>query len=122
MNPAALDGYFDMPPESAKTPEGVPIRWNYVVNGGGAKLPICEYPDNPHAGRGLARSLSTIEQPDRTVLMAEGTTWWLNAEAKSDSNRMYRWKDGSTNVLFVDGSTRTLNCKTDLVAAQFLED
>jgi prepilin-type N-terminal cleavage/methylation domain-containing protein/prepilin-type processing-associated H-X9-DG protein len=120
MDAAHPNGYFSG--VDAKTLEGQPIRWNYVINGGGAKLPFCEFPDNPNAARGLARSISTVEQPDRTVFLADGTSWWLNAEAKPDSKRMYRWKNGSSNVLFGDGSTRNLNCKTDLVASQFLVD
>ena len=114
------DGYFGG--VDAKTPEGVPIRWNYVINGGYVKLPFSENRENPLYARGLARSMSTVEQPDRTVFMADGSGWWLNGEAKPDSNRMYRWKNATTNVLFGDGSTRNLNCKTDLIASQFLVD
>lgn len=120
MNANQPNGYFGG--VDAKTPEGQPIRWNYVINGGHSKLPFSEDPNSPLFTRGLARSLSTIEQPERTVFIADGTSWWLNAEAKPDSNRLYRWKNGSTNVLFGDGSTRNLRSKTDLNASQFLVD
>lgn len=120
MSASQPDGYFGG--VDAKTPEGVPIRWNYAINGGHVKLPFSEDDKNPLYARGLARSMSTVKQPNRTVFMSDGSGWWLNGEAKPDSKRMYRWKNATTNVLFGDGSTRNLNCKTDLIASQFLVD
>lgn len=115
------EGYFDG--VSAKTAEGVPIRWNYIINGGHAALPFSEDPkNNTNFARGYSRSFSSIEVPNRTVFMAEGkeNNWWFNSEAKSNSNRIYRWKDGSSNVLFADGSTQNLNPKSELKNADFL--
>ena len=120
MSALQPNGYFGG--VDAKTPEGIPIRWNYVINGGHSKLPFSEDPNSPFFARGLARSVSSMKQPERTVFLADGTSWWLNAEAKPDSNRMYRWKNGSTNVLFGDGSTRNLNPKTELTASQVLAE
>ena len=64
--------------------------------------------------------MSTVEQPDCTVFMADGSDCWSTARAKPDSNRMYRWKNGPTNVLIGDATTHNLNCKTDLTTSQFL--
>lgn len=123
-SPAQPEGYFGG--VSALTPEGIPIRWNYIINGGGANLPFYEAPGsegNADNARGYARSYSSIEQPARTVFMAEGKegNWWFNnVGAVTDSPRIYRWKNGTSNVLFGDGSTRNLNPKTDLTTDYFL--
>ena len=116
------EGYFDMSPEAAKTPEGVPIRWNYVINGGAPTLPFSEDPsNNPRFTSGLSRSLSTLQQPERTIFMTEGASaFWINGEAKPNSNRIYRWKNGTANILFGDGSTRALNPKTEITTNSFL--
>lgn len=120
-SPSEPEGYFGG--VSALTSEGQPIRWNYIINGGHSALPFSEDPkNNVHHIRGYARSYSSIEQAQRTVFMAEGKegNWWFNAEAKSDSVRIYRWKNGTSNVLFGDGSTRNLNPKTELRNSDFL--
>ena len=116
------EGYFDISPEAAKTPEGVPIRWNYVINGGASTLPFSEDPkNNPKFTSGLSRTLSTLQQPERTIFMTEGASaFWINGEAKPDSNRIYRWKNGTANILFGDGSTRAMNPKTEITANSFL--
>jgi prepilin-type processing-associated H-X9-DG protein len=118
------DGYFAG--VSALTADGKPIRWNYIINGGGANLPFYEAPGsegNPDNARGYSRSFASIEAPHRTVFMAEGKegNWWFNnVGARTDSPRIYRWKNGSSNVLFGDGSTRNLNPRTELSTAHFL--
>jgi prepilin-type N-terminal cleavage/methylation domain-containing protein/prepilin-type processing-associated H-X9-DG protein len=123
-SPTESEGYFAG--VSALTAEGLPIRWNYIINGGGANLPFYEAPGsegNSDNARGFARSYSSIEQPERTVFMAEGkeSNWWFNnVGAVTNSPRIYRWKNGTSNVLFGDGSTRNLNPKTELPTAYFL--
>ncbi len=123
-SPAEPEGYFGG--VSALTAEKLPIRWNYIINGGGANLPFYEAPGsegNPDNARGYARPYASIEQPQRTVFMAEGKegNWWFNnAGAVTDSPRIYRWKNGTSNVLFGDGSTRTLNPKTELPTSLYL--
>jgi prepilin-type processing-associated H-X9-DG protein len=123
-SPTVPDGYFGG--VSAVTAEGLPLRWNYIINGGGANLPFYEAPGsegNPDNARGYARSFSSIQAPHRTVFMAEGKegNWWFNnVGAVVDSPRIYRWKNGSSNVLFADGSTRNLNPKTELRTSDFL--
>jgi prepilin-type processing-associated H-X9-DG protein len=67
------------------------------------------------AARGLSRPLSQIEDPSRTVMMAEGNdAFWLNAEAKRGSNRIRTWSNGKSNILWFDTSVRMLNVATDL--------
>jgi prepilin-type N-terminal cleavage/methylation domain-containing protein/prepilin-type processing-associated H-X9-DG protein len=123
-SPTQPEGYFGG--VSAQTSDGLPIRWNYIINGGGANLPFYEAPGsegNPDNARGYSRSYASIEQPQRTVFMAEGKegNWWFNnAGAVADSPRIYRWKNGTSNVLFGDGSTRTVNPKTELPASFYL--
>lgn len=123
-SPKVPEGYFGG--VSALTAEGQPIRWNYIINGGGPNLPFYEAPGsegNADNARGYARSFASIEAPDKTVFMAEGKegNWWFNnVGAVTNSPRIYRWKNGTSNVLFGDGSTRTLNPKTELLTADFL--
>lgn len=123
-SPSQPEGYFAG--VSAQTSTGQPLRWNYIINGGGANLPFYEAPGsegNPDNARGYSRPYSSIEQPQRTVFMAEGkeSNWWFNnAGAVIDSPRIYRWKDGTSNVLFADGSTRNMNPKTELRTSFFL--
>jgi prepilin-type N-terminal cleavage/methylation domain-containing protein/prepilin-type processing-associated H-X9-DG protein len=123
-SPTQPEGYFGG--VSALTAAGLPIRWNYIINGGGANLPFYEAPSsegNLDNARGYSRSYASIEQPQRTVFMAEGKegNWWFNnAGAVTDSPRIYRWKNGTSNVLFGDGSTRTMNPKTELTSSYFL--
>jgi prepilin-type N-terminal cleavage/methylation domain-containing protein/prepilin-type processing-associated H-X9-DG protein len=120
-SPLIPEGYFWLGSDSAaKTPEGLPIRWNYIINGGGVNLPFTESADA--VIRGLGIPISSIDDPGRTVYLAEGKqgNWWFNAEAKANSARIYRWKNGSSNVLFGDGSVRNLNAKSDLKNSDFL--
>lgn len=123
-SPTEPEGYFGG--VSALTTEKLPIRWNYIINGGGANLPFYEAPGsegNPDNARGYSRSYASIEQPQRTVFMAEGKegNWWFNnAGAVTDSPRIYRWKNGTSNVLFGDGSTRTVNPKNELPTSFYL--
>ena len=68
---------------NAQTSTGQPLRWNYIINGGGANLPFYEAPvseGNPENARGDSRPYASIEQPQRTVFMAEGkeNNWWFN--------------------------------------------
>jgi prepilin-type N-terminal cleavage/methylation domain-containing protein/prepilin-type processing-associated H-X9-DG protein len=118
------EGYFAG--VSAATAEGVTIRWNYIINGGGANLPFYEAPAsemNQDNARGYARSYSSIESPSQTIFMAEGkeNNWWFNlVGAIADSPRIYRWKNGTSNVLFADGSTRNVNPRTEIRASDFL--
>ena len=125
MDPAAgnFDGYFPMSDTAAMTPENTPIRWNYVINGGHNRLPFAEIGSDGKAlsgiGRGLSRPLSQLTDPGSTVMFAEGTSWWLNAEAKPDGNRFRKWSNGSVNFLFGDGSVRGLNPKDELSPQSF---
>jgi len=119
---AEPEGYVWVGSElAAKDPDELPIRWNYIINGGGSSLPFSEDDKNPGFAKGFSRSLSTLEDPAHTVFMAEGkeNNWWFNGEAKSNSSRIYRWKNGSSNVLFGDGSVRNLNPKTELKDTDF---
>jgi prepilin-type N-terminal cleavage/methylation domain-containing protein/prepilin-type processing-associated H-X9-DG protein len=118
------DGYFAMPDNAAMTPDKKPIRWNYVINGGHSALPFSELPATETTlatpARGLSRPLSQIEEPARTIMMAEGNgEFWLNAEAKKGSNRIRKWSNGKSNVLWFDGSVRMLNVNTDLTNNHF---
>lgn len=120
LTPANPNGYFDLPAGSAKTPENLPIRWNIVINGGSPNLPFSEDPNNNQMfARGYSRRLDSITQPERLVLLGEGTAWWLNSEAKKGSSRLYRWGNGTTNILFADGSCRPLNPDTELTDQNF---
>lgn len=118
MSPEQPDGYFG--DVSTKIPDqNVPLRWNYTVNGGAVGLPFSEDSKDPNFARGYSVPFSKLDDPARTVFFADGTAWWLNAQAVPDSNRIYRWRNGSTNVLFGDGSAPNLNPKTDLTANDF---
>jgi prepilin-type N-terminal cleavage/methylation domain-containing protein/prepilin-type processing-associated H-X9-DG protein len=125
MDPAASipDGYFPMGENAARTPENSPIRWNYTINGGHSRLPFAELASDgqplPGIGRGLSRPFMQITDPGRTVMIAEGTSWWLNADAKPGSKRIRTWSNGTANILWCDGSVRLLNPKTDLRAEHF---
>jgi prepilin-type N-terminal cleavage/methylation domain-containing protein/prepilin-type processing-associated H-X9-DG protein len=126
IDPSNKDGggYFAMPDNAAMTPEKQPVRWNYVINGGHAALPFSEVPATENlpatAARGLSRPLTQIEDPARTVMLAEGNdAFWLNAEAKRGSNRIRTWSNGKSNILWFDGSVKMLNPKTDLTDNHF---
>jgi prepilin-type N-terminal cleavage/methylation domain-containing protein/prepilin-type processing-associated H-X9-DG protein len=125
MNPAAgiIDGYFPMSDNSARTPENIPIRWNYTINGGHSRLPFAELASDgkalPGIGRGLSRPFIQITDPGRTVMIAEGTSWWLNADAKPGSSRIRTWSNGTANILWCDGSLQLLNPKTELRPEHF---
>ncbi len=113
------DGWFAR--VNAETPEKRQIRWNYVINGG--------HPDSPFAevgsdGKGLAgikqgisRPFRDIVDPTRTVMMAEGNgSWWINGNGAA---RIRTWANGSSNILWCDGSLQSLNPKKDLRAEYF---
>ncbi len=67
-------------------------------------MTVPHIPDPPR----IVRRLSTIEEPERTASIAESTAWWLHGEAMEGSKRLYRWKYGTTEILFGDGSMRRL--------------
>jgi prepilin-type N-terminal cleavage/methylation domain-containing protein/prepilin-type processing-associated H-X9-DG protein len=117
------DGYFPMADKSAMTPEKQPIRWNYTINGGAPRLPFAELADDgkalPGIGNGLSRTLMQLTDPGRTLMIAEGTSWWLNAEAKPGSKRIRTWSNGTANILWCDGSLQLLNPKTELRPEHF---
>ncbi len=117
------EGYFPMTDNAAMNPQKQPIRWNYVINGGAPKLPFAELADDgkplPGIGNGLSRPYNQITDPARTLMMAEGTSWWLNAEAKPGSSRIRTWSNGTANILWCDGSLQLLNPKTDLRPEHF---
>lgn len=125
MDPAKNqgEGYFPMADSVALNPQDKPIRWNYTINGGAPTLPFAELAADgqalPGIGRGLSRPYMQITDPSRTVMLAEGTSWWLNSEAKPDSKRIRRWSNGTANILWCDGSVRLLNPKTDLRIEHF---
>ncbi|MCU0795627.1 MAG: type II secretion system GspH family protein [Akkermansiaceae bacterium] len=102
-----VEGYFPLADKSAMTPEGTPIRWNYTINGGHSKLVFSELSADgkpmPGLGRGYSRPFTQVKKPGRTVMMAEGTSWWLNASAKPNSDRIRRWSNGTANILWCDG-------------------
>lgn len=112
------EGYFPMADNAAMNPQKQPIRWNYVINGGHSKLPFAELADDgkalPGVGKGWSRPYMQITDPGRTVMITEGTSWWLNGEAKPNSNRIRRWKNNTANILWCDGSLQLLNPKTEL--------
>jgi prepilin-type processing-associated H-X9-DG protein len=117
------EGYFPMADKSAMNPQNQPIRWNYTINGGGPTLPFAELSSDgkalPGIGNGWSRPYMQLTDPGRTVMLAEGTSWWLNSEAKPDSKRIRRWSNGTANILWCDGSVRILNPRTDLRADHF---
>jgi prepilin-type N-terminal cleavage/methylation domain-containing protein/prepilin-type processing-associated H-X9-DG protein len=102
-----VEGYFPMADKSAMTPEDTPIRWNYTINGGHSGLVFAELAADGKPlsglGRGYSRPYHQIKRPGQTVMMAEGTSWWLNAAAKPDSDRIRRWSNGTANILWCDG-------------------
>jgi prepilin-type N-terminal cleavage/methylation domain-containing protein/prepilin-type processing-associated H-X9-DG protein len=120
MDPAKgiTEGYFPMGPTAARTTQNQPIRWNYVINGGHSKLPFAELAEDgkalPGVGRGLSRPLMQLTDPSRTVMLTEGTSWWLNAEARPGSPRIRTWSNKTCNILWCDGSLQQLNPKTQL--------
>lgn len=121
LTPANPNGYFDLPGSYAKTPEDLPIRWNVTINGGAPNLPFSEDPNNNTMfARGYSRRLDSIKEPGRLVFLGEGTAWWLNSEAKKGSSRLFRWSNGTTNILFADGSVRPLNPNTELTNQNFI--
>lgn len=113
------DGWFDG--LKAETPEKRPIRWNYVINGGAPDSPFAELGSD---GKGLAtikngisRPFRDIVDPTRTVMMAEGNgAWWIN---NNGAARIRTWSNGSSNILWCDGSLQSLNPKKDLRAEHF---
>jgi prepilin-type N-terminal cleavage/methylation domain-containing protein/prepilin-type processing-associated H-X9-DG protein len=110
------DGYFALPDNAASTPEKQPIRWNYVINGGASTLPFSETAETADLpgtlARGLSRPLIQIEDPSRTIMFADGNgAFWINGEAKTNSNRIYKWKNGKSNILWFDGSVQMLSPK-----------
>jgi prepilin-type N-terminal cleavage/methylation domain-containing protein/prepilin-type processing-associated H-X9-DG protein len=123
MTAGSNEGYFPMADSSAKNPQDQPIRWNYTINGGAPKLPFAELADDgkalPGIGNGISRPFMQLTDPGRTVMLAEGTSWWLNSEAKPNSNRIRRWSNGTANILWCDGSLQLLNPKTELRAEHF---
>lgn len=127
IDPSRRDGngYFALPDNAAMTPEKQPIRWNYVINGGHAALPFSEVAETDSLpgtlARGLSRPLMQIEEPSRTVMMAEGNdVFWLNGEARRGSNRIRKWSNGQSNILWFDGSVRMLNVTNDLTDNHFM--
>lgn len=120
MTADSPDGYFDLSEKFAKTPEDVPIRWNYTINGGGGNVPFAEKDENgnkpPGLSKGLGRPLMQLSDPSRTVMLTEGTVWWLNGNG---SNRIRTWGNGSANILWCDGSLQALNPKTELRPKDF---
>lgn len=118
------EGYFPMGNTAAVNPQNQPIRWNYTINGGGPTLPFAELASDgqalPGIGRGWSRPYMQITEPGRTVMLAEGSSvWWINSEAKPDSNRIRRWSNKTANILWCDGSVSLLNPKTDLRVEHF---
>jgi prepilin-type processing-associated H-X9-DG protein len=73
----------------------------------------------PGLGRGYSRPFSQLTDPGRTVMITEGTSWWLNAAAVPDSNRIRRWNNNSANILWCDGTVSSLNPKTELRQTNF---
>ncbi len=117
------DGYFAMADNSAMTPEKQPIRWNYVINGGAPTLPFSELGADgkalPGIANGLSRPLMQIDNPSRTIMLAEGNgAFWINGEAKTNCSRMRKWSNGKCNILWFDGSVRMLSPK-DLRPSDF---
>lgn len=123
-SPKEFDGYFPMPDKSARTSEDVPIRWNYMINGGGLNLPFSEsYPDDvkpPGMSKGIGRPLMQLSDPSRTMMITEGTDgWWLNG-FNNIPKRIRTWNNGTANILWCDGSLQMLNPKTELRPSDLL--
>jgi prepilin-type N-terminal cleavage/methylation domain-containing protein/prepilin-type processing-associated H-X9-DG protein len=123
-SPKVLDGYFDLPDRSAQTPEEVPIRWNYVINGGGLNLPFSEsYPEGmkpPGMSKGVGRPFMQMTDPSRTMMLTEGTDgWWLNGYANIPK-RVRTWNNGTANILWCDGSLQILNPTKELRPSDLL--
>jgi prepilin-type N-terminal cleavage/methylation domain-containing protein/prepilin-type processing-associated H-X9-DG protein len=118
------EGYFPMGDTASITPWKQPIRWNYAINGGHSKLPFAELADDgkalPGVGNGWSRPFSQITDPNRTIMLVEGTSWWLNGEAKAGSNRIRTWSNKVANVLWCDGSVRQMNPKRELRNQDFI--
>lgn len=118
------EGYFPMGDTAAVTSQNLPIRWNYAINGGHSKLPFAELAEDgkalPGVGNGWSRPFAQLSDPGRTVMLVEGTSWWLNAEAKPGSPRIRTWSNKTANVLWCDGSVRLLNPKNDLRPDHFI--
>lgn len=123
MDPKTSEGYFPMADNTAMNPQKQPIRWNYVINGGHSRLPFAELAADakalPGLGKGWSRPYMQITDPGRTVMITEGTSWWLNQEAIPNSNRIRRWKNNTANILWCDGSLQLLNPKTELRQEHF---
>lgn len=110
------DGYFALADNAALTPQKKPIRWNYVINGGAAALPFSEVAATDALpatmARGLSRPLMEISDPSKTIMFAEGNgAFWINGEAKTNCNRIRKWSNGKSNILWFDGSVQALSPK-----------
>lgn len=110
------DGYFALPDSAAMTPQELPIRWNYVINGGAPTLPFSEVGTDgkplPSIANGLSRPIMQIMDPSRTIMLAEGNgAFWINGEAKPNCNRIRKWSNGKSNILWFDGSVQMLSPK-----------
>lgn len=119
-----LDGYFALPDKAAQTPEDIPIRWNYMINGGGLNLPFSEsYPDGmkpPGMSKGVGRPFMQLVDPSRTMMITEGTdAWWLNGFGNIQK-RIRIWNNGTANILWCDGSLQMLNPNNELRPSDLL--
>lgn len=98
------DGYYTS--EATVTPGGEQIRWWYWINGPGAWQPFTnnvnlgykDYPNNTHG-----RPMSTIEEPGRTIFLANGYVWNFVGTSHGANERFYRWSNGKTHFLWLDG-------------------
>lgn len=118
---AGKDGYFAMADNSAMTPQKVPIRWNYIINGGHPKSPFAEVGSDgkalPNIKNGISQPMMKLTDPSKTVMMTEGNKdWWINGNG---IKRIRTWSNRSANVLWCDGSLQNLFPKTDLRPEHF---
>lgn len=118
---AKQDGYFAMADNSAMTPQKVPIRWNYVINGGHPKSPFAEIGSDgtalPGIKNGISQPMMKLRDPSRTVMLSEGAdAWWINGNG---IKRIRTWNNRTANILWCDGSLQNLYPKTDLRPEHF---
>ena len=60
--------------------------------------------------KGVGRPYMQLTDPSRTVMLTEGSAWWING----NTSRIRTWPNGTANILWCDGSLLFLNPKNEL--------